>query len=169
MINNHKSIIAKNLLKILIIIAIGFLLINIFISKYSIGFNNSNSIEGKIFFVAKDSYPQVISDKIIFKVNNIHTNYEDKIFIKKVIGFEGDTVSVRNNNIFLNEKYLGKIKSQSIKNNQLYPIIANNQSLEIPKDQYFVYSSHIDSYDSRYKSTGLIKRSMIIGGAYEIF
>ena len=86
-----------------------------------------------------------------------------------MIGFEGDTVSVRNNNIFLNEKYLGKIKSQSIKNNQLYPIIANNQSLEIPKDQYFVYSSHIDSYDSRYKSTGLIKRSMIIGGAYEIF
>ena len=169
MTNNPKSIIIKNLLKILIIVIVGVLLVNIFISKCSIGFNNTDSVDGKIFFVIKGSYPQIASDKITFKVNNAHTNHEDKIFIKKVVGFAGDTISVKDNRIFLNKKDLGKIKPKSIKNNQLYPILTNDQSLVIPKDQYFVYSGHVDSYDSRYKSMGLINKSMIIGRAYAVF
>ena len=137
--NNQDLNIIKNLSKTIIIIVISFLVVGVVISKYSIGFNNSASISGKMFFIIKNSLPKEVSDKIIFKVNNSHTNNTDQNFIKKVIGFEGDLVSVENQNIYLNGKKLGYIKPKSTKNNTLYPIISNNQSFKIPNNKYFVY------------------------------
>ena len=82
--NNQDLNIIKNLSKTIIIMVISFLVVGVIISKYSIGFNNSASISGKMFFIIKNSFPKEISDKIIFKVNNSHTNNTDQNFIKKV-------------------------------------------------------------------------------------
>lgn len=39
----------------------------------------------------------------------------------------------------------------------------------IPPQHYFVYTTHRDSYDSRYADIGWIKPEQVVGRAYEIF
>jgi signal peptidase I len=157
------------LLKASIIFLVAFLIGGILVSKFSVGFNDTDSISGKVFLIVKNTYPENKMDKIVFKINNSNTNHKDKILIKKVIGFEGDTINVKNNHIFLNENDVGIIKSKSISGKFIYPIIENNKSVRIPQNHYFTHSPHKDSYDSRYISIGLIANTNIIGVAYEIF
>jgi conjugal transfer pilin signal peptidase TrbI len=39
----------------------------------------------------------------------------------------------------------------------------------IPQGKYFVWTPHIDSYDSRYDEIGLVDERTIIGVAYPLF
>ena len=169
MLHNFSKLTKLVLLKVIMIFVITFLAFGILTSRVSIGFNDTDSISGRLFLIIKDSYPEKKLDKIIFKINNLHTKYGDKTLIKRVIGFEGDRILIKNDHIFLNQKELGIIKPESLAGNPLIPLLDDNQYIIIPKDHYFVYSPHIDSYDSRYKSIGLVSKTETIGVAYEIF
>lgn len=169
MLLNILNLKVWDLLKVVTIFVAAFLAFDILVSKVSVGFNNTDSISGRAFVIIKKSYPHKKMDKIIFKINNLHTHYRDKTLIKRVLGFEGERVTVKDGYIYLNGENLGKIKSQSLAGNPLYSLIKDQQTIIIPKNHYFVYSPHRDSYDSRYKSMGLISKKKVMGVAYEIF
>lgn len=172
----------KNLLKTILIFLASFTLLGIIVSKYNLSFNQSPSMKGRVFLIAKNSLPQEYKDVVIFKTkeDSFKDVGEDKYpkahksKLKEVIGFYGDIIDVkksiedRNNHIYINGRDYGIIKEYSLKGERLLPITGIDKRITIPKDYYFVYTPHKDSYDSRYKSVGLIHKSQIIGRAYEI-
>lgn len=160
------KVIKKPVILTLLIFLFSFLIFGWLSKKFYIAINSSESLSGKLYFVIKKAIPETKEDKVVFLIKNNHTDNKNRNFIKKVIGLEGDNIFISNNNkIFINDNLLGKIKSFSKKGKKLYPI----KSQTIPKGHFFVGSSHIDSYDSRYQSIGLIPADKIIGIAYEIF
>jgi signal peptidase I len=92
----------------------------------------------------------------------ISLKYADtKYLIKRVIGLPGETVKIKNNQIYINDELL---KEEYLPNDLEY----NDFSLddlgltEIPEDMYFVLGDNREnSLDSR--EIGLIKKADIIG------
>jgi conjugal transfer pilin signal peptidase TrbI len=170
-------------LKPLIIIAICFVAIGLITAKINIGFNQSNSLSGRVFLIVKGTLPKekfdIVSFKSVEEIDDIQKNgskypkaHNSKV--KYVIGFSGDVVLVKRNveaganHIYINGRDVGIIKEFSLVGARLLPIINENNSLVIPQDYYFVWTPHKDSDDSRYSHTGLVHKSQIIGRAYEI-
>lgn len=76
--------------------------------------------------------------------------------IKRVIGTEGDVVSVKDGKLYINGVDVTKKYYKDTVIEGTYP------STEVPKDCYFVMGDNVNvSYDSR--SVGMIKASDIIG------
>lgn len=170
-------------LKPLIIIALCFAVIGLITAKINIGFNQSNSLSGRVFLIVKGNLPKekfdIVSFKSVGELAKIKKNgsrypvgHNSKV--KQVIGFGGDVVLVQRNvedganHIYINGRDFGIIKEFSLAGARLFPIINENNSLVIPQGYYFVWTKHKDSDDSRYSHTGLVHKSQIIGKAYEI-
>ena len=173
-----------NKLRITVIILTAFLVVGMMTTKVGIGFNQSHSLSGRVFLIVKGTLPNKRFDMVIFKsisaIEDIKANgskypIAHKSNVKEVVGFSGDVISVKKNvndnnlHIYLNGEDYGIVKNYSLDGRRkLYPIVEVNNSLVIPQGYYFVHTPHKDSYDSRYKSIGLIHKSQIIGRAYEI-
>jgi len=84
--------------------------------------------------------------------------------LKQVACSEGDTLSVREKYYYCNETYLGQAKDYSLKGETLQNFKFEGQ---IPKDSLFVFSNHIDSFDSRY--FGFVRKENVIAIAHPIF
>ena len=93
------------------------------------------------------------------------------LYIKRIIGVPGDSISYKNDQLYINgkkvnESYLTEGKKEYNIKGQLY---TNNFSLEslhlgnkVPKNSYFVMGDHRNvSKDSRY--FGYVKKSAIVG------
>jgi len=173
---NHK-------LKPLIIIVLCFAVIGLIATKINIGFNQSNSLSGRVFLIVKGTLSKekfdIVSFKSVGELAEIKKNgskypKSHNSTVKQVIGFGGDVISVKRNvedganHIYINGRNYGIIKEFSLVGARLFPIINENNSLVIPQGYYFVWTKHKDSDDSRYSHTGLIHKSQIIGKAYEI-
>jgi len=88
-------------------------------------------------------------------------------FIKKIVGAEGDVVSVKGREVFINNKLVGRAKTNATADNrELYPI---KELGVIPKGKYYFKAPHQDSYDSRYSEIGLVDKSEVRGKAYGFF
>lgn len=88
-------------------------------------------------------------------------------FIKQVVGAEGDVVSVRGREVFINGQLVGRAKLKAkVDDRALYPL---TEVGVIPKGKYYFKAPHEDSYDSRYSEIGLIDKSDIRGKAYGFF
>jgi conjugal transfer pilin signal peptidase TrbI len=160
-----------------------FVAIGLITTKINIGFNQSNSLSGRVFLIVKGTLPKekfdIVSFKSVGELAEIKKNgskypiaHNSKV--KHVVGFGGDVVFVKRNvedgvnHIYINGRDFGIIKEFSLVGARLLPIINENNSLVIPQGYYFVWTKHKDSDDSRYNHTGLVHKSQIIGKAYEI-
>jgi hypothetical protein len=141
-------------LKPLIAIVLCFVAVGLITTKFGIGFNQSNSLSGKVFLIVKGTLPKEKFDKVVFKsvdeMEDIQKNgskypiaHNSKV--KEVVGFGGDVVSVKrnvedgNNHVYLNDHGCGRIKEHSLDGKEnLYPIVEVNNSLVIPQGYYFV-------------------------------
>lgn len=150
-----------------ILIGIGaasVLLSSIWVTNYGvINRNITKSLPNSYFYI---SYKTKISERyqyVQFWTRN------DKFFgtlkfTKQVMGLPGDVITLKNKEVWINGLYVGKVKSHTQNGQQLEPI----QQGVIPPNHYYVSGKHPDSYDSRYKSLGLINEDQIIGRAYPI-
>ena len=106
-------------------------------------------------------------DIIVFK----YPEEPDKDFIKRVIGIPGDTIEIRNKQVFVNGDPLNhdvgvhtesKIISRSMSHRD------NFGPVTVPDDSYFVMGDNRDnSYDSRF--WGFVDESAIKGEAFIIY
>ena len=73
-------------------------------------------------------------------------------FFKRIAGVPGDLVSVRGRDVFVNGTFVGRAKPVTFDRRPLDPIA----STVIPPGKVYVQGSGPDSFDSRYRSSGLV-------------
>jgi len=167
-----------------------FIAILIVSKSYTFSFNLTESLPQKLFLIRKNTLPKNRGEYIAFKPKN-NRYYKNKTFIKIVGGLPDDLVlnsynetiyimqflenkkqreiGAENKTIeefFINEYLTLKVKEKSLRGDKLETL---KFAGEIPAKNYFVYTSHKDSYDSRYEEIGLIHENEIIGTAIPIF
>jgi signal peptidase I len=145
------------------------LLIYIFIASPHVVVGKSmmpNFINGEYLFTNKLvlSYSNPVQGQVIVFQ---HTPQEE--YIKRVIATPGETLELKNGNVYINGKRLNEsayIPKGVNTNGATY--LANNVPLTIPKGEYFVMGDNRgDSSDSRF--WGLVPRNEIKGVASFIF
>jgi conjugal transfer pilin signal peptidase TrbI len=76
-------------------------------------------------------------------------------FFKRVVGLPGDSVTVRDREIFVNGRPVGRAKTHTFDRRPLEPI----ESIVIPQGFLYVQGTSPDSFDSRYRSSGLVRHT----------
>jgi conjugal transfer pilin signal peptidase TrbI len=80
-------------------------------------------------------------------------------FFKIVRGLPGDVVSVIGRAVFVNDEAVGFAKTHAHDKRRLEPIA----STVIPAGHYYVQGTSPDSFDSRYRESGLVRADQLIG------
>ncbi|EAT10859.1 type IV secretory pathway protease TraF-like protein (plasmid) [Bermanella marisrubri] len=129
-----------------------------------LAFNISDSLPGYIYLVDIGEMPSK-GDVALFSPPKNPYFPEQLNFMKIVKGISGDRVSVQNHKVLINGEEVGIVKQLSKSGKQLFPISPTS----IPDGYFFMWTPHKDSYDSRYKSIGLINESDFVGTARRIY
>lgn len=130
---------------------------------FSIGLNRTDSLPGYAYVVVK--YHQPAKNELVAFRPPPNDFYRHGWFIKYVKGVPGDVVRWDGRRFAINGQLLGSAKRRAANG------IALTRGAEgrIPHNNYFVWSEHVDSFDSRYGQIDLVARDRIIGRAYRLF
>ena len=80
-------------------------------------------------------------------------------FFKIVRGVPGDRVTVDDRTVSINGEVVGIAKTHSFNRRPLEPIT----DLVIPPGHYYVQGTSPDSFDSRYRASGLVRDEQVLG------
>lgn len=86
-------------------------------------------------------------------------------FFKIVRGLPGDRVSVDGRAVAINGEIVGQAKTHAYDRQALEPIHAT----VIPPGHYYVQGTSPDSFDSRYRSSGLVRADQVLGTVIPLF
>ncbi|BDI06086.1 hypothetical protein CATMQ487_30560 [Sphaerotilus microaerophilus] len=86
-------------------------------------------------------------------------------FFKVLRGLPGDVVTVTSQSVALNGEPMGVAKTHSVDGRALHPIAAG----VIPPGHFYVQGTGPDSFDSRYKESGLVRADQVLGTAVVLF
>jgi conjugal transfer pilin signal peptidase TrbI len=86
-------------------------------------------------------------------------------FFKRIVGAPGDWVSVEDRRVLVNGADVGIAKQYTLDGHQLEPLAPG----VIPAGYFYVQGTHEMSFDSRYRASGLVHVSQIIGKVHVIF
>lgn len=88
---------------------------------------------------------------------------ENKYYIKRIIGLPGETITIKDGSVFVNNiKLEESINAESISEtgSTIFPVV-------VPKNSYFVLGDNRNhSKDSRFTDVGFIKEKDILGKAF---
>lgn len=132
---------------------------------YRVGVNVTESLPYSVFLVSLDERPSAPGDYLAFEWRRNQFYERHKLFMKKIVGVPGQTISVHGNDIFLDGKLVAHAKTESKKGVHLSPI----EPGVIPAGSFFVLGEHPDSLDSRYSVTGLVAGDRALGRGYVLF
>lgn len=93
----------------------------------------------------------------------------EKDYIKRVIGIPNDTVSIKDGNVYINDKLLNE--STYIKPDvKTYPgaFLSEGQSVKVPIGEYFVMGDN-RLYSSDSREWGFVKQAAIIGDSMFVY
>lgn len=134
-------------------------------THFRIALNMSDSLPESMYLVVLDSQPTAVGDFVAFEWQRNAFYRRNWVFVKRVAGLPGQTVSVTNRAVYIDGKTVGYAKPYSSHGIPLEPI----KSGVIPAGYVYAEAPHPDSLDSRYSVTGLIQSSRVVGKAYAIF
>lgn len=126
--------------------------------------NITNSLPYKLFLMDKISKPAVGS-YVSFKAPAASGFSEEVIITKKILAGPGDVVTKKNDDFYINHKWVARAKRYSLEGQPLEP----GPEGKLQTDQYYVSGQHPDSLDSRYGKIGWIRHEQIIAVAHPIF
>lgn len=86
-------------------------------------------------------------------------------FFKRVRGLPGDTVTVTGRVVSINGEVVGMAKTHAFDGRPLEPIT----STVIPPGHYYVQGTGPDSFDSRYRASGLVRADQVLGTVLPLF
>ncbi|MBN2864375.1 MAG: signal peptidase I [Thiotrichales bacterium] len=134
-----------------------------FNEKYKFAVNLSESLPQSVFIVDKKPVKDVQRmDLVEFEYisQSGKMAFDDgSVFVKYIGGVPGDRIDFTSNQVFINGLPLAMLKEKSSKGLDLEP----NKPRVLGDDEYFVYTPHPDSFDSRYAYVGYVKKSQLIG------
>ena len=125
--------------------------------------NSSESLPNWAFFIEKNKMPER-GDYVFFKVvpteiTRAHWGENIPSFGKVVYGLPGDNVIRQGSTVYVNGEAVAVLKPQSKRGEILVP----GPTGIIPRDHFFLATSHKDGFDSRYADIGFVPRRQIIG------
>lgn len=123
-------------------------------------------MEGDLILVDKAIYKKTElkrGDVIVF----IFPQDADKELVKRLVGLPGDSVEIKNNKVYINDKVLeGPAFNRSYYNRGAFGL--EGRKITVPKDSYYVLGDNSEnSQDSRF--FGYVPRKNLIGKAYKIY
>ena len=86
-------------------------------------------------------------------------------FFKIVRGLPGDTVTVSGRTVAINGQVVGTAKTHAFDRRPLDPITPT----VIPPGHYYVQGTSADSFDSRYRASGLVRAEQVLGTVVPLF
>jgi len=89
----------------------------------------------------------------------------DQAFFKRVIGISGDVVTVEGRRVFVNGVCAGIAKPQTFDRRPLEPIAPG----VVPPGFLYVQGTSPDSFDSRYRISGLVPVGVVAGKVQPLF
>jgi len=90
---------------------------------------------------------------------------KNQAFFKRVVGMPGDSVSVVDRDVFINGVPVGQAKTHAFDHRPLQPIAP----VVIPDGFLYVQGTSPDSFDSRYRSSGLVAVQDVRAKVHPIF
>ena len=102
-------------------------------------------------------------DIIIFK----YPDDETQLYVKRVIGLSGETVTIREGEIYVDDELL-PLAEPYLKEN--WTVATGDYVFEVPKDSYLVLGDNRnDSWDARYWTNTYVHRDKILGEAVVVY
>ena len=144
----------------LLLISAGITFSYLKLSGLTFGLNVSESLPQKVFLV-KENEPFTRGEIVQFNHKEDEGGFfpNDSRMMKKVIGMPGDNVEFIGSEFYINGVKFGAAKDLSLTGKKL----TKNTSKTLGDDEYFVFTPHPDSFDSRYIHMGYISKSQITG------
>jgi conjugal transfer pilin signal peptidase TrbI len=136
----------------------------LFQQHFMFGLNASPSLPVGLFLIHKGTAP-VQGHYVAFRWAGGGPHTAGTTFVKVIAGMPGDVVTRIDRDFFINGSHVGRAKPFSRQDVPLEP----GPTGTLPAGRYYVRAPHPDSLDSRYRLTGWISQSQIIGRAYALF
>jgi conjugal transfer pilin signal peptidase TrbI len=133
-------------------------------------FNWTGSLPYRVAYVEYGSHAIARGDLIVyaFAGEAAKTDYpglRKQPFFKMVAGVPGDRISVRGREVFVNDAFVGTAKTHTFDRRPLEPIAPT----VIPPGYFYVMGTTVDSFDSRYRSSGLVDARAVIAKVRPVF
>ena len=132
-------------------------------------FNWTPSLPYHVAWMQSGPAPLQRGDLVVFRFEGpAQTRYpglRGQPFFKRVCGLPGDVVTVQDRLVQVNGASVGLAKTHAFDRQPLAPIAP----LVIPAGHYFVQGTAADSFDSRYRDSGLVRAEQVIGVVVPIF
>ena len=135
-----------------------------FTKVFLLTLNLTDSLPGTIFLIDKRTFPSP-GEFVAFRWENDWPYPRGSIFVKRLTGIPGASVTASDRHYFVDGREMGFAKEYSKTGVPLKP----GPTGIIPKGHYFVSADHPDSLDSRYALTGWIADDQILGQAVRLF
>ncbi len=116
--------------------------------------NTTTSLPLGIYYLSKEKVS--LSKTVVFSkpsfLNIVKRDWLIKkdFFIKKIIAEPNDNVCIKNGVLFINGKYVSKIKEYDRNGKKLPKNIQEDFCRNLSKDEFWTSADHENSYDSRY-------------------
>jgi len=133
-------------------------------------FNLTGSLPYHVGLVDSSKRALARGDYIVFAFSgeagrSAYPGLRDQAFFKRVIGIAGDVVTVDGRRVFVNGVCAGTAKPQAFDRRPLEPIAPG----VVPPGFLYVQGTSPDSFDSRYRISGLVPVGAVAGRVHPIF
>ncbi len=136
-------------------------------------FNWTSSLPYRVGLLRKDmpGAAQLLQrgDQVVYafdgEAQTIYPGLQGQPFYKVVRGLPGDRVAVEGRTVTVNGIPVGTAKTHTFDKRPLSPI----EPVVIPPDHYYVQGSSADSFDSRYRASGLVRAEQLLGRVTPLF
>lgn len=152
--------IAKKIKRRKIIIIISTIILILAISVTGIKLFNTVVISGDSMKPTVSNGDKYFVNKLVYKVSNPKTldiiiyEYSNSYYISRIIGISGETIEIKQGNVYVNNKKLEY---------EFLPKTINVDKIKLEKDQYFVVQDNPKAISEAYR---IVKKDEIIGKIY---
>jgi len=132
-------------------------------------FNWTPSLPCRIAWLQYGVHELQRGDYVVFAFDGdartIYPGLRGQPFFKIVRGLPGDHVSVDGRIVSINGEVVGTAKTHAFDRRPLEPI----GDIVIPPGRYYVQGISPDSFDSRYRASGLVRADQVLGTVVPLF
>lgn len=126
-------------------------------------FNVTPSLPHHVLWLSPLDVPLARGDLVVYRFDGPaqveRPGLQRQPFFKIVRGLPGDRISVNGRVVSINGEPVGLAKTHSLDRQPLEPIA----STVIPAGHYYMQGSSPDSFDSRYRASGLVRADQLLG------
>ncbi len=127
-------------------------------------------VDGQSMYPTLRDSERIIVNKLTYRFHEpdyhdiiVFRYRDDRDFIKRIVAMEGDTVQIKDNQLYLNGKVLKEPYLEENSVNDYGPVT-------VPENHYFVLGDNrANSRDSRYEDVGFVAYEDLKGQAYLVF